>query len=107
MSTGVYTKIKDLEIGDNEVFEFGNWLSNFNEDRKWVSAEDEYENSEGEELPTNRIGEVMEYPWEEFQYVIIPEGNDFNVEAEGIASELGSYKRFDIEDSDRVFFVIS
>jgi hypothetical protein len=106
MPTVVYTKIKDLETNDREIFEFGNWLNNFNEDRKWIAEEEEWDDSQDQETPTNKKGEVMEYPWDDFTFVVVPEANEFNNEAEDIAAELGSYQRYDIEDGDRTFFVV-
>jgi hypothetical protein len=106
MSTVVYTKIKDLETNDREIFEFGNWLNNFNEDRKWIAEEEEWDDTFEQDSPTNKKGETMEYPWDDFTYVVVPDSPEFNNEAEDIAAEMGSYQRYDIEDSDRTFFVV-
>ena len=109
MSTIVYTKIKEVEIQDKEVFEFGNWLRNFNEDSKWADEDidaDEDENEEASEIPKNKKGYIMEYPWGDFTYIVIPDTDAHTAEAENIASNLGTYERYDIEDSDRTFFVV-
>ena len=109
MSTVVYTKIKELELQDKEVFEFGNWLRNFNEDSKWSSDEEEIDEDEDEEeseAPRNKKGELMEYPWNDFSYIIVPDTDSHLVEAEKISAGLGTYERYDIEDTDRTFFLV-
>ena len=109
MSTVIYTKIKELEIQDKEVYEFGNWLKNFNNDPEWVIDEETYNDDEEEiekSIPQNKKGEEMEYPWNSFSYIVVPDTDQHNLEAENIAESLGSYERFDIEDSDRTFFVV-
>lgn len=109
MSTVVYTKLKELELQDKEVFEFGNWLKNFSEDISW---EDEFDSEDKDDIelvsdkPTNSEGEVMEYPWSDFSYIVVPDNDTHNVEALKIATALGSYERYDIEDSDRTFYVV-
>lgn len=110
MSSVVYTKIKELEIQDNEIFEFGNWLRNFDEDSKWTEEDSDYddedEDESNSEKPKNKEGSVMEYPWNDFSFVIVPDNDTHIAEAEKIAEGLGSYERFDIEDTDRTFFVV-
>ena len=109
MSTVIYTKLKELEIQDKEVFEFGNWLKNFNEQTKWDFDEDSDEDEDQEdekEIPLNKKGEVMEYPWRDFHFIVVPDTDHHIAEAEKISDSLGSYERYDIEDSDRVFFVV-
>jgi hypothetical protein len=107
MSTVVYTKLKELEIHDKEIYEFGNWLRSFREDNKWSFDEETEEEEEVEtEAPLNKEGNVMEYPWGDFSFVIIPDTDAHTTEAESIAKSLGLYERFDVEDSDRTFFVV-
>jgi len=108
MSTVVYTKIKELEIQDKEVFEFGNWLRNFNEDSNWSDEDEDLDEEEEEdkEIPKNKKGDVMEYPWSDFTYIVIPDTDSHIAEAENIAGGLGTYERYDIEDTDRTFFVV-
>lgn len=108
MSTVVYTKIKELEIQDKEIYEFGNWLRSFREDNKW-SFDEETENEEEEiepETPMNKDGNPMEYPWGDFSFVVVPDTDAHIAEAESIAESLGLYERFDIEESDRTFYVV-
>lgn len=109
MATIIYTKIKDLEIQDKEVFQFGNWLKNFNEDTKWSFDEgyaDDEDDEDEFEVPKNKEGDEMQYPWDDFSYIIVPDNDTYLIEAEKIAENLGSYERYDIEDSDRTFFVV-
>jgi hypothetical protein len=110
MSTVVYTKLKELELQDKEVFEFGNWLRNFSEDTSWSYDEDEdsedKEDIDEEETPKNKKGDIMEYPWDDFSFIVIPDSDGHLAEAENISAILGTYERFDIEDSDRTFFVV-
>ena len=110
MSTVVYTKLKELEIQDKEIFEFGNWLKNFNED-SWAFGEEYYDEDEDQddeekEIPKNKKGEKMEYPWGDFSFIIVPDNDTHITESEKIAELLGLYERFDVEDSDRTFFVV-
>lgn len=108
MSTVVYTKLKELEIQDKEIFEFGNWLRGFREDNKWSFDEDIEEGEEDveTEAPLNKEGNPMEYPWEDFSFVVVPDTDAHIAEAESIAESLGLYDRFDIEDSERTFYVV-
>ena len=109
MSTVVYNKLKELEIQDKEVFEFGNWLRNFAEDTKWSYDEDDSsgnDDDEENEAPVNKKGDVMEYPWGDFSFIVVPDNDTHIIEAENISANLGNYERFDVEDSDRTFFVV-
>jgi hypothetical protein len=109
MSTVVYSKIKELEIQDKEVYEFGNWLRTFTDEPTWDYDEDDADNEDDtdeSETPKNREGDSMQYPWGDFSYVVVPDTDAHVDEAESIASGLGSYDRYDIEDSDRTFFVV-
>ena len=107
MSTVVYTKLKELEIQDKEIFEFGNWLRSFREDNKWSFDEETEEEEEIEsEAPVNKEGNPMEYPWDDFSFIVVPDTDVHVPEAESIAEALGLYERYDIEDSDRTFYVV-
>ena len=109
MSSVIYTKIRELETLDKEVYEFGNWLRNFEKDSHWESSDEETEDFDGDEdmeIPKNKKGMNMDYPWNDFSFVVIPDTENHIQESEKIASLLGSYERYDIEDSDRTFFVV-
>jgi hypothetical protein len=107
MAVVIYTKIKELQIQEKEVYEFGNWLRSFANESTWED-DDEYEDDyeEDSDPPTNADGEIMEYPWDDFSYVIVPDSNDELEEAEEIAEILGVYNRFDVYDLGRVFLVV-
>jgi hypothetical protein len=61
---------------------------------------------EDSEAPTNQDGDIMEYPWDDFYYVIIPDNLDELEEAKEVAESLGVYSRFDVYDLNRVFLVV-
>lgn len=105
MALVLYTKIKELQIQEKEIYEFGNWLRNSSSDNAWADSDD-YKDSSEEEIPTNADGETMEYPWDDFSYVIVPDSDDEIREAADLAESLGVYNRFDIYDLSRVFFVV-
>ena len=54
----------------------------------------------------NKEGNPMEYPWGDFSFVVVPDTDAHIAEAESIAESLGLYERFDIEESDRTFYVV-
>lgn len=107
MALVIYTKIRELQIQEKEIYEFGNWLRSFANETTW-DEDDEYEGSydEDSELPINDQGDVMEYPWEDFSYVVVPDSNDEIEEALEISQMLGVTLRFDVHDLGRVFFVV-
>jgi hypothetical protein len=108
MALVVYTKLKELQIQEKEIFEFGNWLRSFANESAWED-DDEYNDdsySEDVEIPVNADGEVMEYPWDDFSYVVVPDSNDELEDAVEISRMLGVSVRFDVYDMSRVFFVV-
>lgn len=107
MAIVIYTKLKELQIQEKEIYEFGNWLRSFTNERAW-EEDDEYMGDYEEESdpPTNEDGEVMEYPWEDFYYVVVPDNFEEIDEAKEIAESLGVYSRFDVYDLNRVFLVV-
>ena len=107
MAIVVYSKLKELQIQEKEIYEFGNWLRSFANESAW-EEDDEYENSyeEETETPTNHDGDVMEYPWDDFSYIVIPDSSDEVIEALDVSRMLGVSSRFDVYDMGRVFFVV-
>jgi len=107
MALVIYSKLKELQIQEKEIYEFGNWLRSFANESAWEN-DDEYDDSYNEdaETPVNGDGEVMEYPWDDFAYVVIPDSNDEVGDALDVARMLGVTSRFDVHDMGRVFFVV-
>ena len=107
MALVIYTKLKELQIQEKEIYEFGNWLRSFSNESTW-NDDDEYGDPDEEEAesPTNGDGEVMEYPWDDFSYIVIPDSNDESEEALEVSQTLGVSFRFDVYDISRVFFVV-
>jgi hypothetical protein len=107
MALVIYTKLKELQIQEKEIYEFGNWLRSFTNETTW-EEDDEYmgDYEEDSEAPTNQDGDIMEYPWDDFCYVIIPDNLDELEEAKEVAETLGVYSRFDVYDLNRVFLVV-
>ena len=99
MASKIYTNIKDLEVQDPEVYNFGVWLGTNH--TTW-----EHDDSDEDNLPKNKHGESMEYPWDDFEYVVVPDTEDDLDDTLQIANSLGSSFRLDIEEMERVFFVI-
>jgi len=100
-----YTQIKELRIQEKEIYEFGNWLMGISDNNGW---NDEYEDENEEEIdiPLNADGNVMEYPWDDFSYVVVPDSEDDVKSAIRVCESLGATSRYDIYDLDRIFFVI-
>lgn len=107
MALVIYSKLKELQIHEKEIYEFGNWLRSFSNESVWEN-DDEYDDSdiESSEIPTNNDGEVMEYPWDDFSYIVIPDSADEIGDALDVCRMLGVTLRFDVHDMNRVFFVI-
>ena len=112
MALVIYTKLKELQIQEKEIFEFGNWLKGFS-NAPWDDADDaddEYDedgyDDEYSEIPKNNEGEIMEYPWDDFNYVVIPDSNDDIKDALEVSQILGISIRYDIDDPVRVFFIV-
>jgi hypothetical protein len=108
MALVVYTKLKELQIQEKEIFEFGNWLRSFVNESAWED-DDEYSDdsySEDVETPVNADGDVMEYPWDDFSYVVVPDSNDEVEDAAETSRMLGVSIRFDVYDMGKVFFVV-
>lgn len=105
MAFVVYTQIKELKIQEKEIYEFGNWLRGV-DSSVWDEELESYDSDEQGEPPLNADGNIMEYPWDDFSYVIVPD-NDSDIDyAIVVAESLGVTYRFDIFDLDRVFFVV-
>lgn len=107
MALVIYSKLKELQIQEKEIYEFGNWLRSFANESAWEN-DDEYDDSDEEnaEIPTNNDGEIMEYPWEDFSYIVIPDSIDEIEDALDVSRMLGVSLRFDVHDMGRVFFVV-
>jgi hypothetical protein len=107
MALVIYSKLKELQIHEKEIYEFGNWLRSFANESAWEN-DDEYDDSseENTETPVNNEGEVMEYPWEDFSYIVIPDSIDEIEDALDVSRMLGVASRFDVLDMGRVFFVV-
>lgn len=100
-----YTHIKELKIQEKEIYEFGNWLMGLSDNSAW---DNEYEDENGEEidLPLNSDGNVMEYPWDDFSYIVVPDSEEDVKSLLRVCESLGVTNRYDIQDLDRVFFVV-
>jgi hypothetical protein len=48
----------------------------------------------------------MEYPWDDFSYVVVPDSNDEVEDAAETSRMLGVSIRFDVYDMGKVFFVV-
>jgi hypothetical protein len=105
MAFVVYTQIKELKVQEKEIYEFGNWLRGV-DSSVWDEELENYDSDESGELPLNGDGNVMEYPWDDFSYVIVPDSDSDIDSALTVGESLGITYRFDIFDLDRVFFVI-
>ncbi len=107
MALVIYSKLKELQIQEKEIYEFGNWLRSFANESAWEN-DDEYDDSyeEDTEIPVNNDGEVMEYPWDDFSYIVVPDSNDEIQDALDVSRMLGVTSRFDVQDMGRVFFVV-
>ena len=103
MAFVVYTQIKELQIQEKEIYEFGNWLRGVN-NSSWDSefGEDEEE----AEVPLNDDGAVMEYPWDDFTYIVVPDSDADIKSAIEMCESIGVTNRFDIYDLGRTFFVV-
>ena len=107
MALVIYSKLKELQIQEKEIYEFGNWLRSFANESAWEN-DDEYDDSyeEDTEIPINNDGETMEYPWDDFAYIVVPDSNDEIQDALDVSRMLGVTSRFDVHDMGRVFFVV-
>ena len=48
----------------------------------------------------------MEYPWDDFSYIVVPDSADEVNDALDVSRMLGVSSRFDVYDMGRVFFVV-
>jgi hypothetical protein len=104
MAFVVYTQIKELQIQEKEIYEFGNWLRGVSNDSVWDS---EFDDAEEEiEVPINADGVIMEYPWDDFIYVVVPDSDVDLKAALNMCESIGATNRFDIYDLSRTFFVV-
>jgi hypothetical protein len=104
MAFVVYTQIKELQIQEKEIYEFGNWLRGVSDNSMWDS---EFEEKEDEvEIPLNDDGVVMEYPWNDFTYIVVPDSDSDLKGAIEMCESIGVTNRFDIYDLGRTFFVV-
>lgn len=104
MAFVVYTQIKELQIQEKEIYEFGNWLRGISNESMWDREFDEYD--EAADLPLNNDGLVMEYPWDDFNYIIVPDSDTDIKSALEMCESIGITSRFDIQDLGRTFFVV-
>jgi hypothetical protein len=105
MAFVIYTQIKELKVQEKEIYEFGNWLRGV-DSSIWDEELENYDSDESSNTLLNADGNIMEYPWDDFSYVIIPD-NDIDIDpALTVGESLGVIYRFDIFDLDRVFFVV-
>jgi hypothetical protein len=104
MAFVVYTQIKELQIQEKEIYEFGNWLRGVSDNSMWGN---EFEGQEEDvEIPLNADGVVMEYPWDDFSYIVVPDSDVDLKAALDMCESIGATNRFDIYDLSRTFFVV-
>ncbi len=107
MAIVIYSKLKDLQIQEKEIYEFGNWLRSFVNKSEWDDEEYVDRDYDDEvEKPINDEGDIMEYPWDSFAYAIIPDSNEDIKSSREIAESLGTYSRYDIQDLSKTFFIV-
>jgi hypothetical protein len=104
MAFVVYTQIKELQIQEKEIYEFGNWLRGVSDNSMWDSEFEEHEDEV--EVPLNDDGVVMEYPWNDFTYIVVPDSDADLKGAIEMCESIGVTNRFDIYDLGRTFFVV-
>ena len=107
MAIVIYGKLKELQVQEKEVFEFGNWLRSFVNKSEWDDEEYQDKDYDDEvDQPLNDDGEIMEYPWDSFSYAVVPDSQEEINSAIEIAGSLGSFSRYDIQDLSKTFFVV-
>ncbi len=106
MAFVVYTQIKELQIQEREIYEFGNWLRSANSSSSWEDEYDDLDSDSEQEQPLNNDGNPMEYPWDDFTYIVVPDSDADIKFAITMCESVGVTNRYDINDLGRTFFVV-
>ena len=100
MGVKIYTDLKDLKAQERDVFEFGDSLGKTSS-KKWNDDSDD-----DNDLFEDFGGNSDENPWDDFSYVIIPDGDDDIDTSIEIGESLGEVRRYDCPDPEYSFFVV-
>ena len=99
MGVKIYTNLKDLKSQERDVFDFGHSLGK-SSTKSWNDDSDD-------DLFDDFGGDSDESPWDDFSYVVIPDGDDDIDTAIEIGESLGEVKRYDCPDPEYSFFVVN
>ena len=111
MGVKIYSSLKDLRSQESDIYEFGESLKDSKISKAWGSRNlDDY----GEEIIeeeddsfSEEDEEVIDYPWDDFSYVIIPDTNKDNSESQEIGEKLGlEVRKYRSHDPEFTFFVV-
>ena len=100
MGVKIYTDLKDLKSQERDIYEFGESMGR-------TSAKSWSDESDDDNDLFETFGVSSECPWDEFTYIIIPDGDDDIESAIEIGESLGEVRRYDCPDPEYSFFVVS
>lgn len=99
MGIKIYTDLRDLKSQESDIFEFGESIGKKSRS-SWVEDSEDYNDM------FEDFGGGSDSPWDDFAYVIIPDGDDDIESSIEIGESLGEVRRYDCPDPEYSFFVV-
>jgi len=99
MGVKIYTDLKDLKSQERDIFEFGAALGKASS-KSWDDDLDD------DNDPFDDFDTASDSPWDDFLYVLIPDGDEDIRTSITIGESLGEVRRYDCPDPEYSFFVV-
>jgi len=109
MGVKIYSSLKDLRSQESDIYEFGESLKGSKISKGWETSswDNNDEDFDKEESFVDEEEDTLDYPWDDFLYVLLPDADKDNSEAKEIAEKLGmEVKKYTSHDPEFTFFVV-